>query len=88
MFGLYPRKGVVRPGSDADVVLYDPGATTQIGVETHHMNLDHSAYEGFKVQGKVDLVMSRGRVLIEDDAYVGTKGHGRYLKRDLSQYLA
>ena len=88
MFGLYPRKGVIQPGSDADIVVYDPQATTQIGVETHHMNLDYSAYEGFKVQGRVDLVMSRGTVLIEDDAYVGTKGHGRYLKRDLSQYLA
>jgi dihydropyrimidinase len=88
MFGLYPRKGVIAPGADADVVLYDPGATTEIGVETHHMNLDHSAYEGTKIQGKVDAVLSRGRVLIEGDRYLGDPGHGRYLRRGLSQYLS
>ena len=87
MFGLYPRKGVIAPGSDADIVVYDPQATTEISVETHHMNIDHSAYEGTKIQGKVDTVLSRGRVVIEDDAYHGEKGHGRYLHRGLSQYL-
>ena len=87
MFGLYPQKGVIAPGSDADIVVYDPRATTEISVETHHMNLDHSAYEGTKIEGKVDTVLSRGRVVIEDDAYRGEKGHGRYLRRGLSQYL-
>ena len=88
MFGLYPRKGVIAPGSDADIVVYDPGATTEIGVATHHMNIDHSAYEGTKVQGKVDTVLSRGTVLIEGDEYRGRKGHGSYLKRGLSGYLS
>ena len=87
MFGLYPQKGVIAPGSDADIVVYDPRATTEISVETHHMNLDHSAYEGTKIEGRVDTVLSRGRVVIEDDAYLGEKGHGRYLRRGLSQYL-
>jgi dihydropyrimidinase len=87
MFGLYPRKGVLQPGSDADVVVYDPAATTRLSVETHHMNMDHSAYEGMVVNGKVDTVISRGTVVIENNAYVGRKGHGRYVRRSLSSYL-
>jgi dihydropyrimidinase len=88
MFGLYPQKGVLLPGSDADVVVYNPNAKTKIGInDTHHMNMDHSAYEGIVIDGKVDTVISRGQVVIEGDAYVGQKGHGRYLKRGLSQYL-
>ena len=87
MFGLYPQKGVIAPGSDADIVIYDPNAKSTIGVATHHMNMDHSAYEGFEVDGKVDTVISRGTVVIEADSYVGTKGHGQYVKRGLSQYL-
>ncbi len=87
MFGLYPQKGAIAPGSDADIVVYDPRATTEISVETHHMNLDHSAYEGTKIEGKVSTVLSRGRVVIDADEYVGVKGHGQYLRRGLSQYL-
>src|SRR6478735_8076209 len=69
MFGLYPRKGVIAPGSDADIVIYDPTATTTMSVESHHMNLDYSAYEGTKVEGKVVAVLSRGSVLISDGAF-------------------
>jgi dihydropyrimidinase len=87
MFGLYGRKGVIAPGADADIVLYDPGATTTISVDTHHMNMDYSAYEGMEIAGKVDTVISRGRTLIAGDAYHGSKGDGRYLRRGLSQYL-
>ncbi|MBA2279889.1 MAG: dihydropyrimidinase [Acidimicrobiia bacterium] len=87
MFGLYPQKGVIAPGSDADIVVYDPNGKTTISVETHHMNMDHSAYEGTVVDGKVATVLSRGSVVVDDDAFTGTKGHGRYLKRGLSQYL-
>ena len=87
MFGLHPRKGEIRPGADADVVVYDPQGTTRIGVETHHMNMDHSAYEGTVVQGKVDTVLSRGAVVVAGDAYVGRKGHGRYVRRGQSSYL-
>jgi dihydropyrimidinase len=87
MFGLYPRKGVIAPGSDADVVIYDPNATTRISVETHHMNMDHSAWEGFEVAGRVETVVSRGTVVVRDRSYVGRKGHGVYLKRGQSQYL-
>ncbi len=80
-------KGVIAPGSDADVVIYNPSAKTTIGVATHHMNLDHSAYEGFLVDGGVDTVLSRGSVVIENGMYSGRAGHGRFLERGLSQYL-
>jgi dihydropyrimidinase len=87
MFGLYPRKGVIAPGSDADIVLYDPNGRTTISVETHHMNMDHSAYEGYQIAGKVDTVMSRGTVVVAGGEYLGRKGHGKYLPRGLSSYL-
>ncbi|GAA1888982.1 dihydropyrimidinase [Asanoa iriomotensis] len=88
MFGLYPRKGVIAPGSDADIVLYDPNGRTTISAATHHMNLDYSAWEGVEIAGKVDTVISRGEVLVDrDGTYHGRKGRGRYLKRGLSSYL-
>jgi dihydropyrimidinase len=88
MFGLYPSKGVIAPGADADILIWDPNGHTSIGFEKkHHMNMDHSAWEGFEIDGKVDTVLSRGRVVIENDQYTGTKGHGRFIKRGLSQFL-
>ncbi|MEZ5376916.1 MAG: dihydropyrimidinase [Acidimicrobiales bacterium] len=87
MFGLYPRKGVIQPGSDADIVVYDPTATWSISVDNHHMNLDYSAYEGFELTGKVDTVLSRGRVIVEHGNYLGRPGDGRFLRRGLSSYL-
>ena len=88
MFGLYPQKGVIAPGSDADVVIYDPAGRTELGLhKTHHMNMDHSAWEGFTIDGHVDTVISRGRVIVDKNEYLGEKGHGKYLKRGLSQYL-
>jgi dihydropyrimidinase len=88
MFGMYPRKGVITPGADADVVVWDPNDKTKIGInDKHHMNMDHSAWEGWVIDGKVDTVLSRGTVVVEHDSYVGRKGHGRFVKRGLSQYL-
>ncbi|HEY3559750.1 MAG TPA: dihydropyrimidinase [Kribbella sp.] len=87
MFGLYPQKGIVQPGSDADLVIYDPDGTTRIGVETHHMNMDYSAYEGTEIQGRVGTVISRGEVIVADGNYHGRKGRGKFLKRGLSSYL-
>jgi dihydropyrimidinase len=89
MFGLYGKKGVIAPGADGDVVVYDPHGHTSIGLgKTHHMNMDYSAYEGYELEGHVDTVLSRGTVLIDKGEYLGTKSHGRYLKRGLSQYLS
>jgi dihydropyrimidinase len=87
MFGLYGRKGVIAPGADADIVVYDPNARQAISAETHHMNVDYSAYEGMELTGKVDTVLSRGSVVIRDGAFHGRPGHGKFLARGLSQYL-
>jgi dihydropyrimidinase len=87
MFGLYPRKGAVAPGSDADIVIYDPGAEQTISAATHHMAVDYSCYEGMVINGRVDTVFSRGRKIIGDGAYTGEKGHGRFVPRQLSQAL-
>jgi dihydropyrimidinase len=88
MFGMYGKKGVIQPGADADILVYDPNGHTSIGYEkTHHMNLDYSAYEGYEIDGHVDTVLSRGKVVVDDDTYLGTKGDGRFIKRGLSQYL-
>jgi len=88
MFGMYPKKGIIAPGSDADIVVWDPKAKTKIGInDKHHMNTDHSAWEGTVIDGKVDTVMSRGMIVMENDKFTGRKGHGKYVKRGLSQYL-
>jgi dihydropyrimidinase len=88
MFGLYGQKGVIQPGADADVVIYDPNGHTSIGLDkTHHMNMDYSAWEGFEIDGHVDTVLSRGSIVVNDGAFLGRAGHGQYVKRGLSQYL-
>ena len=88
MFGLYPQKGVIAPGSDADIVIYDPAGHTSIGLgKTHHMNMDHSAWEGYEIDGHVDTVLSRGSVVVDGESFLGRAGHGRFVKRGLSQYL-
>ena len=87
MMGLYPRKGIIAPGSDADIVIYDPNKQWTISVDNHHMNMDHSAYEGTEVTGHVDTVFSRGRMVIDNGQYLGRAGDGQYLPRGLSQYL-
>ncbi|MFI0146357.1 dihydropyrimidinase [Streptomyces globisporus] len=87
MFGLYPRKGTISPGADADIVVYDPHATQVLSAETHHMNVDYSAYEGMTVTGQVETVLSRGEVVVDQRTYVGHAGHGAFLPRGLCQYL-
>ncbi|OZD65694.1 dihydropyrimidinase [Rhodococcus sp. 06-1059B-a] len=88
MFGMYPRKGIVSPGADGDLVIYDPNGHTSIGLgKAHHMNMDYSAYEGFEIDGHVDTVISRGKVIVDGGEYRGSAGDGRFVKRELSQNL-
>ena len=87
MFGMYGQKGVITPGADADVVIYDPNGHTTISQASHHMNMDYSAWEGFEIDGHVDTVISRGKVIVDKNQYLGAKGDGRFIKRGLSQYL-
>ena len=87
MFGLFPKKGVIAPSADADIVIYDPNGTQTFSATTHHMNVDYSAYEGMEVKGKVTTVLSRGTAVIEGGHYVGAPGAGRFLPRGLNGYL-
>ncbi|MEU4995951.1 dihydropyrimidinase [Streptomyces sp. NPDC021622] len=87
MFGLYGKKGTIAPGADADVVIYDPHASQVMSVETHHMNVDYSAYEGKRVTGQVETVLSRGEVVIDERKFTGRAGHGCYVPRGTTQYL-
>src|SRR5262245_58694218 len=81
MFGLYPRKGTVAPGSDADIVVFDPNAEREISATTHHMNVDYSPYEGRKVRGLPEVVLQRGNVLVRDGQFHGRSGDGKFLPR-------
>jgi dihydropyrimidinase len=84
IFGLFPRKGTIAVGSDADIVIFDPDEERTISAKTHHMRVDYSCYEGMKVRGVTKTVLSRGEVIIDEGEYVGRKGHGSFLKRGLA----
>src|SRR6476646_2669953 len=86
LFGMYPKKGAIAVGSDADLVVYDPNATRVISAKTHHMDVDYSCYEGRQVRGRSDIVLSRGSVIVRDGAFPGQKGHGRFIKRAPADY--
>jgi dihydropyrimidinase len=87
MFGLYPKKGTIAPGADADIVVYDPHAEQVLSAETHHMNVDYSAYEGKRITGRVETVLSRGEVVIDRREFTGRAGHGVFTPRSTCQYL-
>jgi len=86
MFGMYPKKGAIAAGSDADILVYDPNRKRTISAATHHMNVDYSIFEGFEVQGASDVVMSRGTVLVRDGRWVGPAGHGKYIPRSRADF--
>jgi dihydropyrimidinase len=86
LFGMYPRKGAVAVGSDADLVVYDPKRTRTISAKTHHMDVDYSCYEGRQVTGASDVVFSRGSVIVRDGRFTGQKGYGKFVKRSTADY--
>jgi dihydropyrimidinase len=88
MFGLFPRKGTIAVGSDADLVVFDPDADRTLSAKTLHMRVDYNPYEGTRVKGAPSIVISNGSVIIEDGRFVGKKGAGRFLKRGPSLALA
>ena len=83
LFGLYPRKGTIAVGSDADVVVFDPNRKHTISAKTHHMRVDYSMFEGIEVVGMPDKVFSRGRMVVNGDQFVGCAGGGEFVKRAL-----
>jgi dihydropyrimidinase len=82
IFGMYPRKGEIAPGSDADIVIWDPEAPYTISAATHHMKVDYSMFEGFTVKGNARMVLSRGELIVEGNKFLGKAGRGKYLKRE------
>src|SRR5947199_409076 len=81
LFGLYPRKGTIAVDSDADLVIFDPHSKNTISAKTHHMRVDYSMFEGIQVTGMPDTVLSRGRVVVDGDKFLGRAGQGEFLKR-------
>jgi dihydropyrimidinase len=81
IFGLFPKKGTIAVGSDADIVIFDPNREQTISATTHHMRVDYSAYEGWRVKGVTETVLSRGRVIVENNEFRGKAGAGRFIKR-------
>jgi dihydropyrimidinase len=81
IFGMYPKKGEIAPGSDADLVIWDPEARHTISSKTHHMRVDYSMFEGFEVQGNARTVLSRGEVIVDGVQFLGKAGRGQYLRR-------
>jgi len=81
LFGLYPRKGTIATGSDADLVIFDPNRQHTISAATHHMRVDYSMFEGIRVTGIPDVVLSRGRVIVQGDEFLGRPGAGEFLRR-------
>jgi dihydropyrimidinase len=81
IFGLSPRKGAVVEGADADLVVFDPDGSTIISAATHHMRVDYNPYEGWRLAGAIDVVLSRGEVIVDEGRFVGQPGRGQFLKR-------
>jgi dihydropyrimidinase len=82
MFGLYPRKGTIAAGSDADIVIWDPEKEHTISAHTHHMCTDYSMFEGRKIKGNAETVFSRGEVIVKENKFLGKSGRGQFVKRD------
>lgn len=86
IFGLFPRKGTIQPGSDADLVIYDPAYRGRISARTHQMNLDYNSFEGMEIQGRPSVVTVRGRVAARDGKFVGDKAWGKFLARQPNHF--
>ena len=82
MFGMYPRKGTIAAGTDADIVIWDPNKEYTISAHTHHMCADYSMFEGKKIKGNAETVMSRGEIIVKNNEFLGKAGRGKFIKRD------
>ena len=82
IFGMFPKKGTIAVGSDADIILFDANEKHTLSAATHHMNVDYSGYEGWELTGKVKTVLLRGKVVIDNNECLGSKGYGQFVKRN------
>jgi len=82
IFGMFPKKGTIAVGSDADIVLFDPNEKHILSASTHHMNVDYSGYEGWELTGKVKTVLLRGKIVIDNNSCLVQKGYGKFVKRN------
>ncbi|MGE5203968.1 MAG: dihydropyrimidinase [Chlamydiota bacterium] len=81
LFGLYPRKGTIAAGADADIVIFDPQRKHKISAKTHHMRVDYSMFEGIEVTGMPETVISRGDIIMQNDKFLGRAGRGQFVRR-------
>ena len=86
LFGLFPRKGTIQLGSDADLVVYDPNYKGTISAKTHQMNIDYNAFEGMAIEGRPHVVTVRGQVAARDGKFVGQAGRGKFLQREPNHF--
>ena len=86
LFGLFPRKGTIQLGSDADLVVYDPDHQGKISVKTQSMNVDYNPFEGMSIEGRPQVVTVRGQVAVRDGKFVGQPGRGQFLQRDPNHF--
>ena len=86
IFGLFPRKGTIQPGADADLVVYDPNYKGKISAKTHQMNLDYNSFEGMEIEGRPHVVTVRGKVAVRDGKFVGEKTRGKFLRREPNHF--
>ena len=82
IFGMYPQKGTIAVGSDADIVIIDPNQKHTVSAKTHHMNVDYSSYEGWELTGKIKTVLLRGQIAVNDEKLLVKKGYGKFVKRN------
>jgi len=86
IMGLYPKKGTIQPGADADLILVDTEKTGLIKEESLHGNAGYSLYERYAYQGEIDMVMQRGEIIVKDGIFLGKRGEGRFIKRGLPSF--